>query len=121
MGEFADQEVGEPGKGGGRLKISQPGRPPSGLPRALPRCLARHPTRTLAGLEGEWKRVVDKMDLTEFRYYTLNGVGLGGLAASDGMGWVNVLDGLPQSGHGSTSQAGMHSTLPCSLSMACST
>ena len=30
-----------------------------------------------------------KMDLTEFRSYTLKGVGLGGLDASHGVGWVS--------------------------------
>ena len=52
--------------------------------------------------------IVASEDLTEFRSPTLKGVGLGGLAASDGVGWMNVLDGLPQSGHGSTSHAAMH-------------
>ena len=41
------------------------------------------------------------MDLTEFRSSTLKGVGLGGLAVSDGVGWVILLDGLLQPGHGS--------------------
>ena len=52
--------------------------------------------------------LLTKMDLSEFTSYTLKGVGLGGLAASDGVGWVIVLDGQPQSGHGSTSHAAMH-------------
>ena len=33
---------------------------------------------------------------------------MGGLTASDGVGWVIVLDAQPQSGHGSTSHAAMH-------------
>ena len=44
----------------------------------------------------------------EFRSSALKGIGLGGLTASDGVGWVNVLDGPPQSGHGSTSHGAMH-------------
>ena len=48
------------------------------------------------------------MDLSEFGPETLTGVGLSGFAASDGVGWMNVLDGLLQSGHGSTSHAAMH-------------
>ena len=48
------------------------------------------------------------MDLTEFRSCTLKGVGLGGLAALDGVRWVNVLDGLLQSGNGGTSHAAMY-------------
>ena len=48
------------------------------------------------------------MDLTDFRSYTLKGIGLGGWAASDGVEWVIVLDGLLHSGHGSTSHAAMH-------------
>ena len=48
------------------------------------------------------------MDLTEFRSQTLKGVGLGGLAALDGMGWVNVLDGLLDSGNVGTSHAAMY-------------
>ena len=39
-----------------------------------------------------------KTGLIRFRSYTLEGVGLGGLPASDGVGWVNVLDGQQQSG-----------------------
>ena len=38
--------------------------------------------------------LLTKMDLGEFRFQTLRGVGLGGLAASDGVGWVILLDGL---------------------------
>ena len=44
------------------------------------------------------------MDPTEFRSKTIKGVGLGGLT----LGWVNVLDGPPQSRHGSTSHGAMH-------------
>ena len=33
------------------------------------------------------------MDLTEFMSETLNGVGLGGLAAVDGVGGLKALDG----------------------------
>ena len=34
---------------------------------------------------------------------TLAGIGLGGLAIWDGVGWENVLDDQPQLGHGSIS------------------
>ena len=45
--------------------------------------------------------LLTKMDLTEFRSSTRIGTGSGGLAAWDGFRWVNVLDGLPQSGQSS--------------------
>ena len=48
--------------------------------------------------------VLKKIDLSEYSPKRSKS-GLGGLAASNGVGWVNVLDGLPQSGHCSTSQA----------------
>ena len=44
----------------------------------------------------------------ERRCETQRGGGLGGLAASDGVGWVNVLDGQTQSCHGITSHALMN-------------
>ena len=52
--------------------------------------------------------LLTKMDLTEFRSYTLKGVGLGGLAALDGVRRVIMLHGLLHSGHGGTSHAAMH-------------
>ena len=48
--------------------------------------------------------LLTKMDLIEFRSQTLIGIGLGGLADWDGVGWVNGLDGLPQSGRSSCSR-----------------
>ena len=50
--------------------------------------------------------LLTQMDLMQFRSETI-GVGLGGVAASDGVGWVNVSDGQPQSGHGSTLHTAM--------------
>ena len=44
------------------------------------------------------------MDLPESRSSTLKGTGLCGLAASDGVGWVNSFDGQQQSGHSYISQ-----------------
>ena len=58
----------------------------------------------------------ESADCKEIEVVDLKGVGL---TASDGARWVDELDGPPQSGHGSTSQAAMHSTLPCSSSTAC--
>ena len=63
----------------------------------------------------------ESADCEEIEVVDLKGVGLDGVTASDGVRWVNELGGPPQSGHGSTSQAAMHSALPCSSSTACFT
>ena len=52
--------------------------------------------------------LLSKIDRIEFREYTSNRVGLGGLDASDATHWVNVLDGQPQSAHRITSHAAKH-------------
>ena len=49
-----------------------------------------------------------KMDLTESRSKNLEGIGMGGVDASDGVMWVNPLDGQPLSGHSSMSHSTMH-------------
>ena len=49
-----------------------------------------------------------RMDLTVSRSKTLEGKGLGGVDASDGVMWVNALDGQPLSGHSSMSHSTMH-------------